>query len=193
MTKIANCVLSLLEKQRTGTCQAEVDAFQELLQNNGIEDVNVVIEKDGKDFFVTLSDDVDSETLIFGVDEEEDAYCTSLDDFDELADFADTIDLQPADPIFAEDGSLDLTKLSWINQSIFAAIFSEAVDDTDEKIKTVIRKGKKVKIVVKIRKKKQTPKQKAAAAKRRGKPIKKSALVKRKMSFKIGKQAGLHG
>lgn len=188
--KLANRVLELIEKKERKAYQAEIDAFQELLQNNGVSGFDVNVEKDGKDYFVTLSDGKDEETLLFGVDEEDDAYCMSLDDGDVLDDFADCLDLQPANPSFLEDGSLDMTDLSWINQSNFAMLF-DADEEVVEKMKTVIRKGKKVRIIVRTKKKRLTTKQKAARAKRKGKRVTQASLRKRAASLKIRKQAGL--
>lgn len=191
--KLCNRVLSLIEDQEGVGCKKEADAFGELLQGYGIEDVTVSVEKDGTDHIVRLSDGEEKETLLFGVDEDGDGYCISLDDVDLLGDFADCVDLQPADPVFAEDGSLDMTDLSWVSKSVLTSLFAEAVptDQVSEKTKVVFRGGKKMKVVVKTRKKRLSAKQKAALSKLHRKPQTSAQKKKRALSLKIRKRAGL--
>ena len=84
--------------------------------------------------------------------------------------------------------SIDFSDAKW-NKAAFQAIFNLVEDDSvDEKMKTVIRGGKKVKIKVNLRKKKQTAKQKAASRKRKGKKQSPAQIRKRMKSMKLARK-----
>jgi len=192
--KLVNDILDSVKVEGV-SCKAEAEAFSNLLKEHGIDDVNVDILKDGSDYIVCLEDEEDKEVLVFGVDEEENAYCLSTSGIeDPLGNEVDVTDFQTAEPSLAEDGSLDMTDLKWMNKSILQTLFSESVEEgseADEKFKLVVRGGKKQKVAVKIRKKILNSKQKAALIKARRKAHTGTALRKRAISNKIRKRIGL--
>jgi hypothetical protein len=195
MGKIVNDLLELLEdgEIKDGECLREKEAFEKLLSKHGIDDVNVSVEKDGTDYIVEFSNEEDKEVLLFGVDEEGDAYSLSLSgDIDVLGTEADIVDLSCVEPAMTEQGKLDLTDLSWMNKNIFNTFFSESVEEsevTDEvRMKVAIRGGKKVKVPIKIKKKRLTPKQKAGLKKAQRKAHSASAKRKRAKSMKLSRR-----
>lgn len=205
--KLVNDLLGMLEKNVVEgvSCQAESDAFAELLKEHGADGIKVDITKDGSDYIVCLEDqDGDKEVLVFGVDEEENAYCIPLSgEIDAFDNEADVIDLQTCEPTLSEDGDLDMTNLKWMNKSVVMALFSEALSEeeaeadpevsVDEKVRIAIRGGKKVKIPIKLRKKILSGPQKAALIKARRKSGTGAALRKRAKSLLIRKRMGIKG
>lgn len=199
--KLTNELFSLLhENVKEFKCKDEAEAFQNILKEQGIDDVDVDIIKDGSDYIVSLQHEEDKEVLVFGVDGEGDAYCMSTSGVEDPLDTEnDVVDLQTCEPALKEDGTLDMTNLSWMNKSVVQALFSEALDedtedknvDVEEKVRIAIKGGKKVKIPVKLRKKILNSKQRAALVKARRKSGTAASLRKRAVSLKIRKRMGL--
>lgn len=165
------------------------DAFITVLSAYGIEDIDVIAEKDGLDWIITFEDDDgDTETIVFSKDEEG-AFAIILSDIENDDDEESTIvDLSTFDPPTMPDGSLDLVNLAWINKSALSALIAN-IEEVYKK--TAVRGGKKVKIPIRVVKKKLTSRQKIALIKARRKAHTGKAQKRRAFSLKIRKRMGI--
>ena len=185
------------------------DALSAKLDELGI--FNVTVEEvsfDAENDVVTTEfcdEDDNCVTVQWGFDENENPYALVVADEDNDSIH---IDLSPLEPTVMEgDGLeyyLDLTDIEWINLSTIKTILTagnimanepaeieevEIGEGAIEEVvfRKVVRGGKIVKIPVRLRKKKLTPKQKAALAKNRKKSHTGAALKHKAMSLKLRK------
>lgn len=186
-------VLDLLEKSGYGkngvSAQAAEEAFTDLLDMYDIP-ITVEAQQDEKDVIVSFLDEESMvlESVVFSVSDEDVVSVHKLPCGDDLDEETEVMDLSATDPMVNEDGTIDFSDAKW-NKAAFQAIFNLVEDDSvDEKMKTVIRGGKKVKIKVNLRKKKQTAKQKAASRKRKGKKQSPAQIRKRMKSMKLARK-----
>jgi hypothetical protein len=141
-------------------------------------------------------------TVQWGFDEGETPYALVVADEDNESIH---VDLSPLEPTIMEGEGLeyylDLTDIEWINLSTIKTILTagnimanepaemEMGEGAIEEVvfRKVVRGGKIVKIPVRLRKKKLTPKQKAALAKNRKKSHTGAAMKHKAMSLKLRK------
>lgn len=198
MSRASNLLELISEAKATGLAEGSKyedvqKAFEALLEKFDIGGVDISVDKQDGIWLVDFTDEYgESNTLAFGTDEDSCSYVI-LDNNDLDADEANTIDIDALGVTVAEDGSLDLTELSWLDKSTFLSFLNKT--GVSEKFKTVVRGGKKVRIQVPTRKKRLTAKQKAArklaGAKRRGKKLTGKAKRSRALSLKKRKSSGL--
>lgn len=194
MTTAMTDFMNSIERVRNDASNKEqrvTKAFEVKLKKFGIDDVKVAVELDGDDYIVSLEDkEGDTESIVFGIDEEEGAFAMVLSEQGEENEqmHGVVIDLDAMDPPI-KDGALQMEDLKWLNYSVMSALFGAGdVETATEKFKKVIRGGKAVKIPIKIRPKRMSPKQKAALAKNRRKANTSGAKRKRALSNKIRKR-----
>lgn len=195
--------------------QSEEDikrAFSNKISNLGFEGIlvdEVSVELGGDVVVSFVDDDGDQMDVLFTYDDEEGAQAIVLedDDYEDQEADVDVIDLNPLMPKIIDLGNgnqaMDLADLSWFNTSGLIAILNagDFIDDDEEtsemseRSTQVIRGGKKVRLAVvrRKRRKRLTPKQKAAIRKGvRKRKTKKSAIQrKRKKSLKLRKKLGI--
>lgn len=182
------------------------DSLLSRLDSLGIEGVdieNVILDPENDVVNVEFCDDNDDcVTVSFGFDEEENPYALIIadEDNDSLC-----IDLSPLEPTVDEGDSneyyLDLVDSEWLNYSTFKTILTsghimannESSGSRIEEVvyQKVVRGGKVVKVPVVLRKKRLTPKQKAALMKARKKSHTSGAMKNRKKSLTIRKRSNL--
>lgn len=171
------------------------------IENVTVEEVSFDAENDA--VITEFCDEEDNcVTVQWGFDEDEVPYAMVVADEDNDSIF---VDLSPLEPTVDEgDGNdvyLDLTDIEWINLSTIKTLLT-AGNITGDEIMTesrveevlyrkVVRDGKVVKIPVVLRKKKLTPKQKAALAKARKKSHTGAAMKQKAKSLKLRKSKNL--
>lgn len=184
-----------------------VNALSSKLDDLGVEGVYVdeaTIDTENEVIHVEFSDDNgDSESVIFGFDDEGSPYATVVADED---NDTITVDLSPLEPTVDSDEEgeddeepayyIDLVDNDWLNLSTIKTILTAGNIMANESMsevvyQKVVRGGKVVKIPVVIRKHKLNAKQKAALAKARKKSHTGKAMKARAKSLSIRKRANL--
>lgn len=183
-------LLEPMEESALSTTSKVEKAFNTLLKRCSIPDIMVEAERDGDNWIVSLTDEEgDTETIVFGVDEEI-PYAIVVGDQEDteegnITEFGDL-------PGSMKNGVVNLENLSWLTKDVFLSLLSSDDSDVQEKFKIIIRDGKKIKKKIRIgRKKKRSPKQKAALKKAQRKAHTGSAAKKRAKSMKKRKAANL--
>lgn len=180
---------------------ADFNAKLDELGFDGVKAIEAETDSNG-DTFVTFVDDENNDMeILFTYDDDEGATALILDEFDddpESEDEVDVVDLNALEPKIT-NGSIDMSDLSWLNDSAIQAILQAGDfmdnDELDERQTVVIRNGKKVKVALVRRKRKKvrTSKQKQGAKKAARKRKTKQGAInrKRKKSLKLRKRSNL--
>ena len=189
---LATQVLNAIDRVTTSAEKSESygtdvkKAFNAKLSEFGIDDVKITsVKRDGAETIVEFEheDGESGDTVVFGADEDGAIAALSSDQEELGEDEMILMDIDLLDPKISEEGAIDLTNLSFLNQKALTALFTdyeeEKSDNKDERFKVKIRGGKKVKVNVltgaKLAKAKKAAKK--GARKRKGK--KQSAAMKR--------------